>query len=361
MQQKIGRGALSNPPNRFERLNIEITESDETGEEKRIQTRYYADDSKTILARNDSPDLPFDYSLNPYRGCEHGCIYCYARPSHEYLGFSSGLDFETRIMVKMRAPDLLRESFGQRAWRPQSVALSGNTDCYQPIERTLKLTRACLEVFLDHRNPVSLITKNFLITRDADILEQLARRNLTAVMLSITTLDIELAKKLEPRTSAPERRLAAISLLAERGIPVGVNIAPVIPGLNDEEIPRILSRAKEEGASFAGYIMLRLPHGVKELFTEWIRNYYPLRASKVINRIRQVHDGDLSCSVFGARLKGRGEVAQTIGKLFESGVRKFCLGARNIKYDLTQFRRHGSRQPGLFDDQSDSTRMQEGE
>ncbi len=345
-----GRASHSNPANRFETLHIEPDEylTGEDGEERKIPTQFLVDNSKSILARNESPDLPFRYSINPYRGCEHGCIYCYARPSHEYLGFSSGLDFETRIMVKKNAADLLRKQFSSQSWQPQVVCLSGNTDCYQPVERTLKITRACLEAFSDFRNPVSVITKNYLITRDIDILKDLAEHNLTVVMLSITTLDGSITKKLEPRTSAPHKRLEAIEQLAQNNIPVGVNVAPVIPGLNDDEIPAILRSAKDAGARFAGYIMLRLPYQVKDLFIEWMRREYPLQANKVINRIKQVRDGELSCSVFGERLKGTGTIAKNIEQLFALSCRKLSLDTSKLELDTTQFRRFDKSQTDLF-------------
>jgi DNA repair photolyase len=350
MHNLTGRGAQTNPPNRFEELHIEPLEYEESadGEESRIPTVFYDDNSRSILAENESPDIPFSYSLNPYRGCEHGCVYCYARPSHEYLGFSSGLDFETRIMVKRNAPGLLRKTLGSKSWTPQVVALSGNTDCYQPVERKLQITRACLEVFSEYRNPVSIITKNFLITRDIDILSPMAERRLTAVLLSITTLDPELANAMEPRTSPPDRRLKAISMLAGNGIPVGVMAAPVVPGLTDSEIPDILSTAKTAGASFAGYMLLRLPYQVKGLFVDWIERNYPQRAAKVINRIRDTRDGELSCSVFGTRMRGSGQIAQNIEQLFHTASRKTGLAHSKIQLDTTQFRRSGATQTDLF-------------
>jgi DNA repair photolyase len=350
MHNVKGRGAQTNPPNRFEELHIEPLEYEETadGEESRIPTVFYDDNSRSILAENESPDIPFSYSLNPYRGCEHGCVYCYARPSHEYLGFSSGLDFETRIMVKRSAPSLLRKTLGSKSWTPQVVALSGNTDCYQPVERKLKITRACLEVISEYGNPVSIITKNFLVTRDIDILAPMAERRLTAVLLSITTLDPELANTMEPRTSLPDRRLKAISILAGNGIPVGVMVAPVVPGLTDSEIPDILSAAKTAGASFAGYMLLRLPYQVKDLFVEWIGRKYPQRAAKVINRIRDTRDGELSCSVFGKRMRGTGQIAQNIEQLFYTSCRKMGFAQSRIQLDTTQFRRSGAAQTDLF-------------
>jgi DNA repair photolyase len=351
MSNTTGRASQTNPANRFETLHIEPDEYliGEDGERRKIPTQFLIDNSKSVLARNDSPDIPFRYSINPYRGCEHGCIYCYARPSHEYLGFSSGLDFETRIMVKNNAADLLRDQFSSSSWQPQVVCLSGNTDCYQPVERKLMITRRLLEVFRDFRNPVSVITKNYLITRDIDILNELAARQLTAVMLSITTLDAELSVKMEPRTSAPHRRLEAIELLSKNNIPVGVNVAPVIPGLNDDEIPSILKSAKDAGAIFAGYIMLRLPYQVKDLFLNWIKREYPLKANKVISRIKQVRDGEMSSSVFGERLKGTGNIAKNIEQMFMLSSRKLSLNTSKPHIDTTQFRRYDSSQTDLFE------------
>jgi DNA repair photolyase len=350
MTNTTGRASGINPANRFETLHIEPDEYliDEEQSERKVPTQFLVDNSKSVLARNESPDIPFRYSINPYRGCEHGCIYCYARPSHEYLGFSSGLDFETRIMVKKNAAGLLRKQFTSRTWEPQVVCLSGNTDCYQPVERSLKITRSLLEVFRDYRNPVSIVTKNYLVTRDIDILKELADRNLTAVMVSITSLATGLSKIMEPRTSAPHRRLEAIELLAKNNIPVGVNVAPVIPGLNDDEIPAILQKSKDAGAMFAGYIMLRLPRQVKDLFIEWIHREYPLKANKVINRIKQVRDGEMSCSVFGERLKGTGSIAKNIEQLFRLSCRKFSLHTSKLDLDTTQFRRYDEKQSDLF-------------
>jgi len=346
-----GRASGLNPANRFETVHIEPDEylTGEEEKERKIPTQFLLDNSKSILAKNESPDLPFRYSINPYRGCEHGCIYCYARPSHEYLGFSSGLDFESRIMVKKNAAELLQKQFSSRSWQPQVVCLSGNTDCYQPVERSLNITRNLLTVFRDFRNPVSVITKNHLVTRDIDILKELAERNLTAVMVSITSLDGELSKQMEPRTSAPHRRLEAIELLSKNNIPVGVNIAPVIPGLNDEEIPIILKSAKDAGALFAGYIMLRLPYQVKDLFTDWLQHTYPLKSNKVINRIKQVRDGEMSCSMFGQRLIGTGTIAKNIEQLFKTSATRLELNTAKLELDTTQFKRSSNNQLDIFE------------
>ena len=265
------RGAISNPANRFESLAYE-NDADGTDdfEPSLVRTEFYRDATQSVLTRNDSPDVPFDVSLNPYRGCEHGCVYCFARPTHEFLGFSSGIDFESRIVVKENAPELLRKELAKRSYRPGPIALSPNTDCYQPIERKLKLTRRCLEVFAECRNPVGIVTKNALITRDLDLLCDLARYDAVNVFISVTTLDPELRRILEPRTSPPAARLRAIRELSEAGIPTGVLVAPIIPAINDHEIPKLIASVAEAGATSAGYVLLRLPHSVAPMFEEWL-------------------------------------------------------------------------------------------
>lgn len=347
--RKRARGASFNPPNRFEALHrerIEV-EPDELDGGART-TQYLADSSRSILARNDSPDIPFTFSINPYRGCEHGCIYCYARPSHEYLGFSAGIDFESRIMVKTRAPELLAEAFESRSWIPQLVALSGNTDCYQPVERKLSLTRGCLQVFQRYGNPVSLITKNALLLRDLDILRALARENLIHVMISITSLDAGLLRVLEPRTSTPALRLQAVEELASNGIPVGVNVAPVIPGLTDEEIPAILRESAARGATSACSILIRLPGPVQPLFLDWLKKELPERAAKIISRIRQTREGAMSDARFESRLAGKGEIASAIHKLFALHAARYGLLERWPELCVTRFRRRGGAQQELF-------------
>jgi len=325
------RGSGVNTKNRFEQLDIDYDLStfdeyfDQDLELVRIKTKFYNDNTKSILAKNDSPDLGFDYSINPYRGCEHGCIYCYARPTHEYLGFSAGLDFETKIMVKRDAAKLLEEAFRKKSWVPQSIMFSGNTDCYQPIERKLEITRECLKIFLEFRNPVGVITKNALIQRDIDILSELAKLKLVNAVISITTLKRELSRKMEPRTSVPAKRLETIEMLASAGIPVGVNVAPIIPGLNDEEIPAILKAAAERGAKTAGRVMVRLPYSVKALFDEWLKRVYPEKASKIINRIKDIRGGELSNAEFGTRMRGEGEYALHIHSLFKTCCNKYGL------------------------------------
>ena len=342
-----GRGASFNPPNRFERLHLEPLE-EKWEDDRTIPTEFFIDTSRSILAKNDSPDLDFTYSINPYRGCEHGCIYCYARPSHEYLGFSAGVDFESKILVKPEAPALLEEAFKQKSWEPQVIAFSGNTDPYQPVERKLELTRRSLEVFLKYRNPVSIITKNFLITRDVDILKELASLNLVHVLISITTLDSVLARVMEPRTSAPTKRLEAIEVLARNKIPVGVNAAPITPGLNDEELPAILREAAARGAITAGYIIVRLPGPVEPLFLDWLERELPDRAPKIINRLKEVRAGRLSDSRFGTRMRGEGEVAKAINDLFHLTCKKYHLNEKEVELSTEHFLRVPEKQMEMF-------------
>lgn len=345
-----GRGAGFNPPNRFEQLQYQPLELDVEyeGEHPPYRTQFFDDTSRTILAKNDSPDIAFTYSINPYRGCEHGCVYCYARPSHEYLGFSAGLDFETKIMVKRDAPRLLEEALCKKSWVPQTVTISGNTDCYQPVERLLRLTRSCLEVFLRFRNPAGIITKNALILRDADILEEMARLNIVHVLMSMITLDPDLARKLEPRTASPSMRLQAIRELSRRGIPVGLNLAPVIPGLTDQEIPALLKAAADNGATGAAFSPVRLPGAVEPLFTEWIRRTYPDRAEKVINRIKSIHEGKLNDARFGSRMTGTGEMARMMSDLFSLHATRYGLHENWRPLSTEHFRRPAGDQGELF-------------
>jgi DNA repair photolyase len=333
-----GRGANLNPPNRFERLHVEPLD-DHWEDDRTVETEFLVDTSRTILAKNDSPDLDFRYSINPYRGCEHGCVYCYARPSHEYLGFSAGIDFESRILVKPEAPELLEQAFNKKSWQPQVIAFSGNTDPYQPVERKLQLTRRCLEVFLKYRNPVEIVTKNFLITRDLDILQQLASLSLVHVLISITSLDLELVRVMEPKTPTPAKRLEAIEVLATNKIPVGVNAAPIIPGLNDEELPSILGKASARGAASAGYILVRFPGEVKSIFLDWLHRELPERESKILNRLREVRSGELSDSRFGSRMRGEGKMAETIEDLFRLACKKYHLNERITTLSTEHFLR----------------------
>lgn len=339
-----GRGAAHNPLSRFERIEVEA----EVPGPDRVATVYLRDASRSIIARNQSPDVPFDTSINPYRGCEHGCVYCYARPTHEYLGFSAGLDFESRILVKEDAADLLRRELLSARWEPQVLAFSGVTDAYQPIERRLGLTRACLEVLAEFRNPAAIVTKNHLVTRDADLLSNLATHDAAVVLLSITTLDGELAATMEPRASHPRRRLEAVRALHDAGVPVGVLVAPIIPGLNDHEIPAILEAAADAGAGWAGYVMLRLPGAVVGLFDDWLARFQPDRRTKILNRLRSLRNGSLHDARFGHRMRGTGVFAEQVRSLFELNRIRLGLGVRGPTLDTTAFRRPGVDQLALF-------------
>lgn len=347
-----GRGTALNPANRFERLHLEPDPDADPGPEGAEtpdpRTEFYEDASESLLTYNDSPDIPFSAGLNVYRGCEHGCAYCYARPYHDYLGWSSGLDFETKILVKRRAPELLRRELASPRWVPQSVTMSGVTDCYQPAERRFRLTRACLEVFAEFRNPVGLITKNFLVTRDLDLFAELARWHCISVYLTVTTLDAELAGRLEPRAARPEHRLRAVRLLADAGVPVGVMVAPVIPGLTDHEIPAILAAAAAAGARRAGYVVLRLPYAVKDIFSQWLDVHAPGKKERVLARVRELRGGKLNVSEWGARMRGEGIFAEQIGELFEVVARRVGLNREHRPLSTAHFRRPGGVQLSLF-------------
>jgi DNA repair photolyase len=337
-----GRGASGNPANRFEKLHIELDPVDpdpEGNEPIAPKTQFYRDQTRTIIARNDSPDVGFERSVNPYRGCEHGCIYCFARPGHEYLGFSAGLDFETKIMVKADAPELLEAELSSRKWKPQIVVMSGVTDPYQPVERKLKLTRRCLEVLAKFRNPVAMITKNRLITRDIDILSELASHGAVGINISVTSLDANLQRILEPRTSTPPARLDTIAQLSAAGIPVGVMVAPIIPGLTDHEMPAILQACGNAGAKFAGYTIVRLPWAVAPLFERWLDEHFPDRKEKILGRIRSVRGGErLNDPRWKSRIVGEGIFAQQVASLFEVSCRRAGIGSR-AKLSTAAFRR----------------------
>ena len=336
-------GSRIDPPNRFEthqrELDLEHLEWDQeyirTIDNRNIE--YVSDESKSIVSENNSPDVPFRFSLNPYRGCIHGCSYCYARPSHEFLGFNAGLDFETRIVVKHRAPALFQEFLSKDSWTPEHITFSGITDCYQPAERKFRLTRACLEVARECGQPVSVITKNALVLRDLDIIQELASNQLIHVFLSITTQDPELAREMEPRTSVPSARLRAVKMLADAGVPVGVMIAPLIPGLNDSEVPQIMEAAKAAGAKSAGYVLLRLPLTVEPVFIEWLQRTQPLKAERVLGRIRQTRDGQLNNATFGERMVGNGEIAEQIRSMFMMFRKKAGLDRKLPPYNRDLF------------------------
>jgi DNA repair photolyase len=348
-----GRGAGYNPPNRFETVRIEADPEgylrDEDDPELPPQTTYLRDSSKSIIATNNSPDIPFRQSVNPYRGCSHGCIYCFARPGHEYLGFSAGLDFETKIMVKENAPELLREELSAKRYVPDMLAISGVTDCYQPIERKLQITRRCLQVCAEFRNPVGIVTKNHLVTRDIDVLSELASHGCAAVMISVTSLDPKLTQILEPRTSVPKRRLAAIEALAKAKIPVGVMVAPVIPGITDEEVPAILEAVASAGATFVGSVTLRLPFAVAPLFEDWLERHFPDRKEKVLNRIRGMRGGKLNDGNFGTRFHPTGVFADQMRKMFDLAARRAGITGAFPKMNLDAFRKPAGPQLSLFE------------
>lgn len=338
-----GRGATFDPPNRFAKLHF-VAEPGSAGEDSPgVRTQFLRDDSQSIITKNNSPDISFDRSLNPYRGCEHGCAYCFARPTHEYLGFSAGLDFESKIVVKENAPELLRRELSSPRWEPQVLIMSGVTDCYQPIERTLQLTRRCLEVLTEFRNPVALITKNYLITRDVDLLAQLANHRAVMVNVSVTTLDADLAKVLEPRASPPRRRLAAISELTAAGIPVRVMMAPIIPGLTDHEMPELLAAAAHAGALEASYVPVRLPWAVAPVFESWLARHRPGEAGKILGRIRAMRGGRLNDPRFGSRQRGEGFQAEQLAQLFAVSARRAGFKESRLELSTAAFRVPGSQ------------------
>ena len=339
-----GRGAASNPPNRFEQISLERDVDWDPAEDPSPKTQFLRDSSQTIISYNDSPDISFNASINPYRGCEHGCSYCYARISHEFLGFSAGLDFETKIMVKEDAPDLLRRELSSRKWKPQVLAMSGVTDCYQPVERRLQLTRRCLAVLAEFRNPVSIVTKNYLVTRDIDLLQELAAHHAAIVYLSINSLDSELARKLEPRAASPSQRLAAVGALSKAGVPVGVLVAPVIPALNDHEIPSVLAAAKAAGAGWAGTEILRLPLTVAPVFQQWLDHNAPAKRDKILGRIRAIRGGKLNDPRFGNRMRGEGIFADQISRIFHVACRRAGLSVNGPELSSSSFRRPGDSQ-----------------
>ncbi len=344
-----GRGASWNPANRFDGHDYvadieDAPEPNATG----VPCSYLDDHTRSILSHNDSPDVGFDVSVNPYRGCEHGCIYCYARPTHEYLGYSAGLDFETKILCKRDAPQLLRKELSSTHWVPRVIAMSGVTDPYQPIERKLRLTRGCLEVLAEFRNPVGIITKNRLILRDRDLLGQLSAEQAAMVHISLTTLDLDLNRVLEPRTSSPAQRLEAIRGLTKAGIPTGILIAPVIPGLTDHELPTLLEAAAEAGARWAGYTMLRLPRAVAPLFEHWLAQHFPDRKGKVLNRIRDLRDGTLNDPEFGSRMRGHGPFAEQTRNFFRIACAKHGLNETAIELSTAAFHRPGGEQMEMF-------------
>ena len=333
-----GRGASWNPQNRFETLEY-IRDDEAELDPNAPRTIYLRDPTRTLIATNDSPDVGFEASINPYRGCEHGCIYCFARPTHEYLGMSAGLDFETRILVKEDAPELLREELNAKSWEPKVIAISGVTDAFQPIERKLEITRRCLGVLAEFRNPVAIITKNYLVTRDIDHLKELAKYNAARVFVSITTLDPHLANIMEPRAATPELRLRAVEELASAGVPVGVMVAPIVPAITDHEMPQILAAAKKAGEEWAGKVILRLPWAVAPLFERWLDEHFPDRKDKVLNRVRDLRGGKLYDSRWGVRGRGEGLFAEQMSALFDVTCRKLGLNERDDDMTTEHFRR----------------------
>ncbi len=323
-----GRGATYNPANRH---SATVSETVDDGwyseEEAPLRTELIEDRSRSVIARNDSPDVPFDRSINPYRGCEHGCIYCFARPSHAWLGFSPGLDFESRILYKPDAADLLRTELARPGYRCAPLALGANTDAWQPAERRLRITRAVLEVLAEVRHPVTIITKSALIERDLDLLAPMAERRLVSVAVSVTTLDSGIARRLEPRAAAPHRRLRVIESLSRAGIPVRVQVAPVIPFLTDDGLEAILEAARAAGADSAGYILLRLPYEVRDLFQDWLEAHFPLRAARVMSAIRASRDGRENDARFGSRMRGSGVFADLLAQRFRRTCDRLGFGA----------------------------------
>jgi DNA repair photolyase len=337
-------GSNLDPPNRFESIRRELALEQLEWDQEHLRVlnnrkiEYIDDASRSIISENNSPDIPFRYSLNPYRGCVHACAYCYARPTHDYLGFNAGLDFETKIVVKRDAPQLFREFLSKKNWKPEPITFSGVTDCYQPAEREFRLTRQCLEVALECRQPVSIVTKNALVLRDLEILQQLAADNLVHIFLSITSLDPELARDMEPRTSVPPARLRAVRMLSEAGVPVGVMTAPMIPGLNDSEIPQLLEAAREAGAITANYVLLRLPLTVEPVFIEWLQRLRPNHAEKVLGRLQEARGGKLNSSAWGERMVGRGLIAEQIRNLFRVFRQRYGLDGNMPPYNCDLFR-----------------------
>lgn len=340
-----GKGAQYNPPNPFLNLSVGNYHDegiDEYTSEEKPATSIFHESPKNVLSKNNSPDLKFTYSVNPYQGCEHGCVYCYARNSHTYWGFSAGLDFESKIIVKQNVAQKLEEQISKMSWKPQPIMLSGNTDCYQPLEKELRLTRSVLKVLLKYRNPVSIITKNALILRDQDLLTELAKKSLVHVYFSVTTLDEHLRSRLEPRTATAGKKLRAISELSMAGVPVGVMNAPVIPGLNHHEIPEILKAASDHGALDAGYTVVRLNGQIGEIFEDWLEKNYPDRASKISNQIKDMHGGKMNDTDWGRRLRGEGNYSLIIDQLFQQSRKRYFEGKKMPPYDLDIFRKGGS-------------------
>jgi len=346
-----GRGSQIHVNNPFEKSIFSTEHPEGVDEEYRVsppKTQLFHETPKTIINKVESPDVGGMFSVNPYQGCEHGCIYCYARNAHHYWGFDAGIDFESKIVVKQNAPELLEKHFLKKSWKPTPIMLSGNTDCYQPVERKLKITRRLLQVFLDFRNPVSIISKNSLILRDLDLLQKLAKHNLVQVFLSITTLNEELRRKMEPRTANAQKRLKTLKGLSDAGIPTGVMNAPLIPGLNHHEIPQVIRAAADAGAMGAGYTVVRLNGAIGEVFENWLFTNFPDRAKKVWNQISAMHGGKVNDSRWGVRKTGEGPYAKSIQQLFATSVKKYLVGRKIPELATDKFRRNGMDQLQLF-------------
>ena len=339
-----GRGSLSNPAGRFDRTGIEAVDDGWAQEEapESVATSVQADRAKGVITTNDSPDIGFEQSINPYRGCEHGCIYCYARPSHAYMGLSAGLDFETKLFYKHDAAKVLEQELSHPRYVCKPIMLGSNTDPYQPIERRLQVTRSILTVLAKCRHPVSIVTKGVLVSRDVDLLAQLASQNLTSVVISLTTLDAEVKRTLEPRAASPQARLKVIRQLVEAGVPTGVLVAPVVPAITDHEMENLLEAAKEAGASSASYVLLRLPYEVKDLFREWLAEHYPQRASHVMSLVRDARGGRDNDPNFGTRMRGTGAYAEALRSRFKVATRRLGLDSpRNVALNRALFRPPG--------------------
>jgi DNA repair photolyase len=345
-----GRGAQYNPKNRFLKGAYvqEHVEGIDDWEQEPRKTEYIMDDSRTLVNTVTSPDVGMMYSANPYQGCEHGCIYCYARNSHEYWGYSAGVDFESRIVVKKNAPALLRKFFENKNWVPAPISLSGNTDCYQPIERKMRITRHLLEICLDFRNPVGILSKNALVLRDMDIIQELAKLNLVRVFSSITSLDEELRRKMEPRTASYRSRLKVVETLSKNGVPTGIMNAPLIPGLNDNHMHDVLKAASEAGAKWAGYTVVRLNGAIGGIFHDWLHKAFPDRAEKVWNLISTCHEGNVNDSRWGNRIVGDGKFADLIKTQFDLYCRKYHLNETKMDWNVSAFRRVKNGQLPLF-------------
>lgn len=337
-----GRGATINPQGRFERqMRESIADGWDTPPDEelpKLDTTVTEEIAKSIIARNESPDVGFNQSINPYRGCEHGCVYCYARPTHAYLNLSPGLDFETKLFAKVNAAQLLRAELGHPNYRCEVIALGANTDPYQPIERELRITRQVLEVLAECDHPLGIATKSSMVERDLDLLTPMAQRRLASVHVSITTLDHELARRLEPRATAPQRRLQTIKKLSDADVPCGVLVAPVIPFLTDSTVEQVLEAAREAGATMAGYVLLRLPYEVKDLFKAWLEQYYPLKASHVMSRVRQMRGGKEYDSEFGRRMRGEGEFADLLAQRFKLACQRLGFNSNRKALDTSRFR-----------------------